>query len=146
MKRTALFLVVLIGLIALIAGCAGGAVNFNTWAADYAGSGTLDNDKVGQLEVTCDSNGIVTGTLTVTGTDGTESEFKFTPGAYNLSGSITSTGGNFEVSGEVPEMGGFFIRGNFPTDGSSRDYKVVTEATETYPTVQSYDGTLARVP
>src|ERR1044072_3215478 len=150
MKRTVLsrafIIAAALGLIAILAGCAGGALDFNVWGADYSGTGELDNHKTGDLAITCDSNGIVTGTLTVAGADGPDVEFKFTAGVYNLVGSITSTGGNFEVSGNVPTMGDFFIRGNFPTDGSAKDYKGVTVANTTFPTPQSYDGSLTRDP
>lgn len=139
-------IVAVFGLLALLAGCAGGALDFNVWAADYSGTGELDNHKTGDLHLTCDANGIVTGTLTVAGADGPDVEFKFTAGNYNLVGSITSTGGNFEVAGNVPSNGDFFIRGRFPTDGSAKDYKVVTVANETFPTTQSYDGSLTRDP
>src|SRR5882757_7008251 len=97
----ALLLCVAFGLVLSTAGCAGKGVDFNTWVATYTGTGALDNSKAGVLAVTCDASGIVTGTLTVTGADGTDTLFKFTAGTYNVTGSITSTDGNFEVSGTV---------------------------------------------
>jgi hypothetical protein len=119
MKRsilsTSLVLVVLLGLIAAIAGCSGEGVDFNVWAGNYSGTGTLDNSKVGNLALTCGTDGLVSGTLTVTGADGPDTDFKFTAGSYNRAGSITSTSGNFEVSGNVPSNGDFVIRGRFPT-------------------------------
>jgi hypothetical protein len=146
MKRsilsTALVLLLALGFIAAVAGCSGEGIDFNIWAGNYSGTGTLDNGKVGDLALTCGSDGLVTGTLTVTGADGTDEDFKFTAGSYNLAGSITSTGGNFEVTGNVPANGDFFIRGNFPTDGGSKTYTVVTEASEEFPTVLSYTGSL----
>jgi hypothetical protein len=143
MKRTVLVSAILLLLLAL-SGCSGGGIDFNTWAGTYSGSGTLDNSKTGDLALTCDANGIVTGTLTVTGADGTDTNFKFTAGVYNLTGSITSTGGAFDVGGTVPNNGTFFIRGHFPADTSSKPYTVVTGTSTTFPTSQSYPGTLTR--
>lgn len=137
LTRTAL----LVAISTLLIGCFGGAFNLSDFAGNFTGTGTLDNGKTGDLALTCDSNGIVTGTLTVTGADGTQT-FKFTAGVYALSGSLTSTGGNFEVTGTVPTQGDFFIRGNLPRDGSARSYTVSTD--EAPPTV--YNGTLVRIP
>jgi hypothetical protein len=146
MKRsilsTSLVLLIAFALIAAISGCSGEGIDFNVWAGSYSGTGTLDNDKVGNLALTCGSDGLVSGTLTVTGVDGTDEDFKFTAGTYDLNGSITSTGGNFEVSGNVPDNGNFFIRGRFPTDGSSKTYTVVTEASEEFPDSLTYTGEL----
>lgn len=148
MKRsilsTALFVLGAILASVLSAGCGGQGVDFNTWAATYSGSGALDNSKVGDLALTSDAQGLVSGTLTVTGADGTDTNFKFTAGAYNVSGSITSTSGGFEVTGSVPSNGTFFVRGQFPTDSSSKAYKVITATSSTFITSQTYDGNLTR--
>jgi hypothetical protein len=133
------------GLALMIAGCAGKGVDFTTWVATYSGSGALDNSKTGDLTLSCDASGIVTGTLTVTGADGTDTFFKFTPGSYALAGSITSTDGNFEVSGTVPNNATFIIRGHFNTDTiHSTLYNVITGTSTTLTTSQHYTGSLIR--
>jgi hypothetical protein len=141
MKRTVLLSALLLLLVAL-SGCSGGGIDFNTWAGSYSGTGTLDNGKTGALALTCDANGIVTGTLTVTGADGSDTDFKFTAGVYNVTGSITSTGGAFDVGGNVPSNGDFFIRGRFPTDSSSKQYTITTATSTTFPTQLTYTGSL----
>jgi hypothetical protein len=141
MKRTALFTAILFFVLTAV-GCAGGGINFNTWAGSYSGSGTLDNGKTGTLALTCGTDGLVNGTLTVTGADGTDTDFKFTAGSYPLTGSITSTAGAFEVGGNVPSNGDFFVRGQFPTDGGSKTYTVTTVSSQAFPVVLTFTGTL----
>ncbi|HVT13129.1 MAG TPA: hypothetical protein VHE55_12770 [Fimbriimonadaceae bacterium] len=147
MKRSVLFSACIAFAVTLLAillsGCGGKGVDFNTWAGSYTGTATLDNNKSSTLHLTSDSSGIVAGTMVVTGADGTDSDFKFTAGTYNVTGSITSTSGGFTVSGAVPNMGNFFIRGQFPTDGSTTEYRIGTEASTTYPTSLTYTGTLS---
>src|SRR5690242_12667446 len=116
MKGSIVSAVVFLVLAALaIVGCGGSStVNFAAWAGNYSGNVTLDNGKAGTFTVSCDTNGIAVGTLVVTGADGTDTNYKFTAGTYNVTGNITSTGGGFEVDGIVPNNGNFFIRGQFP--------------------------------
>src|SRR5579862_986074 len=114
------------------AGCGGKSVDFSVWAGSYSGSAVLDNNKTATLSLVSDSTGLATGTLVVTGADGTDTNFKFTAGTYNVSGSVTSTGGGFEVDGTVPNNGNFVIRGTFPTDSSPKVFHVVTSITATF--------------
>lgn len=148
MKRSVLFTASIAFTIAAFAtslsGCAGKGVDFNIWTGTYTGTATLDNNKASTLNLTSDSSGIVAGTMVVTGADGTDTNFKFTAGTYNVTGSITSTGGAFTASGTVPNMGNFFVRGEFPTDGSSKQYRIGTAASSTYPTSLTYTGMLSK--
>lgn len=133
------------GLSLVLSGCGGHGIDFGTWAANYTGTVGLDNSKSGTLALTSDTNGIVTGTLTVTGADGADTNYKFTAGTYPLAGSITSTKGGFEVNGTVPTMGSFFIRGQFPTDASTKAFTVVTGTSATYTVSLKYNGVLTKI-
>lgn len=142
---TSLLLIAAFGLALITAGCGGKGLDFAPWVANYTGSGSLDNGKTGDLAVSCDAAGVVTGTLTVTGADGVDTLYKFTAGVYNVSGSITSTSGDFEVTGTVPVDGDFFIRGKLPTATlTPRTYTVVTSTSVTFLTSQHYTGSLQR--
>lgn len=142
--RTSIFLFcAALAVVAASTGC-GGAIDFNAWAGSYTGTGELDNHKAGALSLVCGSDGLVSGSLDVTGVNGTDTNFKFTPGSYTLAGSITSTSGNFEVHGNVPSNGDFFIRGRFPTNATPLPYTVTTAASAAFPTVLTFTGTLSR--
>lgn len=148
MKRSVLFTasiaLAIAALAASLSGCAGKGVDFNTWTGTYTGTATLDNNKASTLNLTSDSSGIVAGSMVVTGADGTDTNYKFTAGTYNVTGSITSTGGAFTVSGTVPNMGNFVVRGTFPTNGGTTEYRIGTASSSTYPTSMSYTGTLSK--
>jgi len=127
---------------AFASGCGGSNVDFSQWAGNYSGTITLDNNKSGVLTLSSDSNGLVSGELVVTGADGTDTNFKFTAGTYNLTGSVTSTGGGFEVAGAVPNNGNFLVRGQFPTTPTPTTFRIVTGLSQTFTISQTYSGTL----
>lgn len=128
-----------------LAGCGGGGFDPAQFTGTYHGAVTLDNNKAGDLTLVSDAQGLVSGSLVVTGADGTDTNYKFTAGTYTVGGSLTSLGGDFEVNGEVPDQGDFFIRGSFPTDGGTRTFKVITGTNDQYQTSQTYTGSLDKV-
>lgn len=128
-----------------VAGCGGAGFDPTQFMGTYHGTVTLDNNKAGDLTLVSDAEGLVSGSLVVTGADGTDTTYKFTAGTYSVAGSLTSLSGNFEVNGEVPDQGDFFIRGSFPTDGSTRTFKVITGTNDQYQTSQTYIGSLSKV-
>jgi len=141
---TAVLLVLAVWFAVVVSGCGGSTVNFATWEGNYGGTVTLDNNKMGTLTLSSDANGLVSGFLVVTGADGTDTNFKFTAGTYNLSGSVTSTGGGFEVDGAVPNNGNFLVRGQFPTTPTATTFRIITGTSTNFTVSLTYMGTLNR--
>jgi hypothetical protein len=142
---TAFLICLVLGVLGSLSGCGGSSVNFATWQGNFAGTVTLDNSKTGNLTLTSDANGLVSGVFVVTGADGTDTLFKFTAGTYHMSGGITSTSGGFEVDGAVPNMGNFFIRGQLPTDSTTKTIRVITGTSSFFTTAILYQGTLNKI-
>lgn len=119
------------------AGCAGGTFSALPYAGSYSGSGTVDREKTGTLTFVSNEQGLISGTFEISGTEAKGEGYSFTIGTYNVAGSITSTSGNWEVGGTVPEEGEFVIRGSYPALGQNKTYTVRAGG-------KSWTGTITR--
>ena len=112
----------------------------NPFAARYLGTGALSNGQTGDLDMTVDAQGNVSGTFTVVNAPVSAlADFSVVAGSYPVSGTVDTNTGAFTLAGSVPDLGNFSITGLLPLDGGHGQYVVSLNA-------QSFSGIVQASP